>query len=162
MKARDEMRRRLFPHGRPSGLSRALDRLAGSVYAAGVRPQRLVTLEVRGRRTGRPISRPLVMVEVDGSRYLVSMLGENADWVRNVRAAQGRAVLRHGHREDVRLEDVAPQNRPPILRRFAECAPGARPHLPFDRDAHLDDIARVAADVPVFRVSACAPLHPAS
>jgi hypothetical protein len=45
------------------------------VYALGIAPNHLVTLEVPGRRSGRPISFPLVMAVVDGQRYLVSMLG---------------------------------------------------------------------------------------
>jgi hypothetical protein len=54
--------------------------------ARGVARDYLVTLEVMGRRSGRWISLPLVMAVVDGQRYLVSMLGENAAWVQNVRA----------------------------------------------------------------------------
>jgi hypothetical protein len=40
---------------------------------------------------------PVVIAEHDGERFLVSMLGE-ANWVHNVHAAGGRAVLRHGKR----------------------------------------------------------------
>lgn len=54
------------------------------------------------------------------------MLGEDANWVRNVRAAGGRAVLRHGRREAVMLEDVEPAQRAPVLRRYLAVAPGAR------------------------------------
>ena len=79
--------RRLYAGGRPGRLARVLNRVSGAVYAAGIRPHRLVTLQVHGRRTGRVISFPLVMVEIDGSRYLVAMLGEKATWVRNVRAS---------------------------------------------------------------------------
>jgi hypothetical protein len=55
------------------------------------------------------------------------MLGEDANWVRNVRAAGGRAALRHGHREAVRLEEVPADLRPAILRRYLAAAPGTRP-----------------------------------
>jgi hypothetical protein len=51
------------------------------------------------------------MAVVDGERYLVSMLGEEANWVKNVGAAGGQVVLRHGRREEVRLEEVAPDRR---------------------------------------------------
>ena len=50
---------------------------------------------------------PLVVAEVGGERYLVSMLGDGVNWVRNVQAAGGEAVLRHGQLEEVRLESVA-------------------------------------------------------
>jgi hypothetical protein len=81
------------------------------------------------------------------------MLGERTNWVHNVRAAGGQAVLCHGRREAVRLEEVRAEERPPILRRYLAVAPGARPHLPLDRHAPLEDFTRIAARVPVFRIA---------
>jgi hypothetical protein len=63
-------------------------------------------------------------------------------------------VLRHGRREVVRLKEVDPGARAPILRRYLAVAPGARAHLPVDRRAPLEEFERVAAQVPVFRVTA--------
>ena len=120
------------------------------VFGAGIWPSRLATLEVRGRRSGRLISFPVVIADYEGGRYLVAMLGERANWVANVRAADGRAVLRHGRRERVRLEETAVADRPPIIRRYLEVAPGGRPHIPVDRHAPLDAFAGIAADIPVF------------
>jgi hypothetical protein len=95
----------------------------------------------------------LVVARHGGERYLVSMLGQDAGWVRNVRAAEGRAVLRHGRREAVRLIEVDSDARAPILRRYLAVAPGARAHIPVDRKAPLAEFERIAADVPVFRVA---------
>lgn len=94
-----------------------MNRQSALVASAGLAPRRLVALEVPGRRTGRLVSLPLVVADHEGERYLVSMLGPDANWVRNVRAAGGRAVLRHGRREAVRLEEVEVGNRAPVLRR---------------------------------------------
>lgn len=146
--------RRLYRGGRPHGLARVLNRGAALGYAAGVVPHRLVTLEVPGRRTGRPVRVPLVVADLDGDRYLVAMLGARTQWVRNVRAVDGHVVLRHGRREAVRLEEVATELRPPVLRRYLACAPGARAHLPVDRHAPVEDFARIAPDIPVFRIVA--------
>lgn len=145
-------RRRSYPDGRPSGLARALNGATALAHALGVWPGRLVTLRVRGRRTGRPISFPMVMVSVEGERYLVSMLGERANWVHNLRADGGNALLLHGRREEVHLEEVEVAARPPILRRYLACAPGARPHVAVDRRAALAAFAEVASRYPVFRV----------
>jgi hypothetical protein len=82
------------------------------------------------------------------------MLGANVNWVRNLKAAGGHAVLRHGRRERVCLEEVEPGARAPILRRYLEVAPGARPHIPVDRAAPLEEFARIAPDYPVFRIRA--------
>lgn len=110
-------------------------------------------MEVTGRRTGKTVSFPVVIADFRGERYLVSMLGEDTNWVRNVRAAGGRAVLRHGRREDVRLEEVAPGARAEILRRYLERAPGARAHIPVDQHAPIEEFERIAPQYPVFHVA---------
>lgn len=142
----------LYRGGRPNWLARAINRGWAAVHSLGIAPNYLVTLEVPGRRSGRIISLPLAMVSLSGERYLVSMLGPDATWVRNVQAAAGNATIRHGRREQVRLEEVAPQLRAPILQLYLRRAPGARPHLPVDKDAPLAEFERVAAQFPVFRV----------
>ncbi len=146
------LRRWFYAGARPNGVARVLNRGSAWLHVLGVWPGRMVTLRVRGRRSGRLISFPLVMVDVAGERYLVSMLGERANWVHNLRAAGGAALLLHGRREHVHLEEVEPAARPPILRRYLECAPGARPHMPVDRHATLDAFAGIAAQIPVFRL----------
>lgn len=108
-------------------------------------------LQVRGRKSGRTIS-AVVVADLGGRRYLVSMFGENSSWVRNVRAAGGAAVLRHGVREEVHLEEVAREERPAILKRYLDLAPGARAHIPVDRQASLSEFQRIAGDYPVFGV----------
>jgi hypothetical protein len=63
-------------------------------------------------------------------------------------------VLRHGRREAVRLEEVDPRARAPILRRYLQVAPGGRAHIPVDRHAPLAAYEQIAAQYPVFRVTA--------
>lgn len=138
--------------GHPNRVARMLNRVGTAISSLGVAPNYWVTLEVVGRHSGRPISLPLVMVRVDGERYLVSMLGAETNWVRNVRAAGGKVILRHGRREAVCLEEVMADRRAPVLKRYLQRAPGARPHLPIDKDAALAEFARVSPQFPVFRV----------
>jgi hypothetical protein len=94
----------------------------------------------------------MVMAVVAGERYLVSMLGAEVEWVRNVRAAGGSVTLRHGRREEVRLEEVAADVRAPILKAYLKRAPGARPHLPIREDAPLSEFEQISSQFPVFRV----------
>jgi deazaflavin-dependent oxidoreductase (nitroreductase family) len=144
----------LYRGGRPNAIARALNRGWAAIHTLGVAPNHLVTLEVVGRRSGRAISFPLVMVVVGGQRYLVSMLGTEVAWVRNLRAADGHAVLRHGRTERVRLEEIAVEERAPVLKAYLQRAPGARPHVPVDKDAPLEKFAAIASQIPVFRVLA--------
>jgi hypothetical protein len=129
-----------------------LNGISAGLHALGIAPNYLVTLEVRGRRSGRTIRLPLVMAVIDAERYLVSMLGAEASWVQNVKAAGGNVTLCHGRREDVRLEEVPENHRAAILKAFLRRAPGARPHIPVDKDAPLAEFERVAGQFPVFRV----------
>jgi hypothetical protein len=147
----------LYRGGRPNRLARMMNRASAVLHATGlILPNRLATLQVRGRGTGRVISLPVVVADHAGERYLVAMLGQNANWVANVRAAGGLAVLRHGRREAVQLDEVDPDARAPILRRYLAVAPGARPHLPVDPRAPLAEFDRIAARYPVFRITALA------
>ena len=143
----------LYRGGRPHLLARGMNRLSALLHASGIAPNYLVTLEVRGRVSGRPITFPLVMVVVAAERYLVSMLGTEAAWVRNLRAADGLALLRHGRKERVRLTEIAAVDRAPILKAYLHAAPGARPHVPVDKNASLEQFAAIAAQFPVFRVT---------
>ncbi len=120
--------------------------------SAGLAPRRLSTLEVRGRRTGRLVSFPVVVADYDNERYLVAMLGDRVNWVANMRAAGGEAALRHGGREPVRLEEVDIDARAPILQRYLQLAPGARAHMPASPQSALEDFERIAPQYPVFRV----------
>jgi hypothetical protein len=52
----------------------------------------------------------------------------------------------------VRLEEVAPAARAPILQRYLQLAPGARAHVPVDPGAPLAEFERIASQYPVFRV----------
>ena len=147
------LQRWFYRGGRPNRVARVLDRATATVYARGVSPNYLVTLEVAGRRSGRAIRFPLVMVVVKGERYLVSMLGSSTNWVHNVRAAGGEAVLRHGRQEAVHLEEVAVDRRAAVLKAYLGRAPNARSHIPVDQEAPLAEFERVAERFPVFRVA---------
>jgi hypothetical protein len=160
MKVYDDYLRSLYRGGRPSWFARLQNRVSAVAFAVGIWPARLAALEVRGRRSGRVISFPVVIADYGGERYLVSMLGERANWVRNVRAARGRAVLEHGRREEVCLEEVPIGERAPILRRYVAVAPGARPHILIDRTAPTEDFERIASAVPVFHIMSTEPKAP--
>lgn len=65
------LRKWFYRGGHPNWMARLLNRYSADVYALGIAPNHLVTLEVPGRRSGRRIRLPLVMVVVAGERYLV-------------------------------------------------------------------------------------------
>jgi len=142
----------LYSGKRPNWIAKILNRGIANSASKSISPDGVVALEVVGRKSGRIVSFPLVMTVIDGQRYLASMLGES-QWVRNVRAAGGRAVLRSGGREEVQLTEIPANKRARILKAYLHAAPGARPHVAVDMDAPIEEFEKIAADYPVFRVT---------
>jgi len=148
----DDQLRAMYAGGRGDARARGFSHLWATVFGLGLAPKRWVTLEVRGRRTGRLGRFPLGMADWGGEWYLVPMLGEHCNWVQNVRAAGGQATLRHGRRVECRLIELPVGERPTIIKRYLERVPGARPHIPVDRDAPMRDFEAISPSYPVFRV----------
>lgn len=142
----------LYRGQKPNWIVKIINRAQARAASQKATSNGLVALEVIGRKSGRIISFPLVMVTVDGGRYLASMLGENVQWVLNVRASGGKAVLCSGGREEVHLEEIPVAQRAPILKAYLQVAEGARPHVPVDKDAPLTEFEKIAAQHPVFRI----------
>ncbi len=142
----------LYRGRRPNWIAKFLNGMWARTASKSVMSNGLVALEVVGRKSGRIVSFPLVMVKVNGQRYVASMLGDNTQWVRNVRASGGKAVLRSGGREEVHLVEIPASERAPILKAYLGLADGARPHIPVDKDAPLAEFEKVGADYPVFRL----------
>lgn len=136
----------------PNWIARIMNRVAAIIGSMGLSPDLMVTLEVTGRKSGKTVSLPLAVAILDRQRYLVSMLGEDVQWVLNVRAAGGKAVIRSGSAEEVLLEDIPVPQRAPIIKAYLQRAYGARPHIPVSKDAPLAEFEKIAADYPVFRV----------
>jgi hypothetical protein len=145
--------RAMYAGGRGDATARRFARLWARVFGWGLVPRRWVTLEVVGRHTGRVTRFPLGMARRHGDWYLVPMLGDGCNWVRNVRAADGHVRLRHWSSTSRRLVEVPAAERAPILKAYLQQVPGARPHVPVDRGALLSEFEAIAARYPVFRVT---------
>jgi hypothetical protein len=148
------LKRWLYRGGRPNILAKILNGGWAIIHSLGIAPDYLVTLDVVGRKSGKMTSFPLVMTVMNGERYLVSMLGEEANWVRNIKATGGKARLRHGITEQVLLAEVDDRLRAPILKAYLQHAPGARAHIPVSKDAPIAEFEKIAAKFPVFRLEA--------
>jgi deazaflavin-dependent oxidoreductase (nitroreductase family) len=127
-----------------NGMMRLLLRL-------GLAPRTTVLLTVPGRRSGRPRSTPVTLVEEDGQRWLVAPYGP-VGWVHNARAA-GQVQLSRGRRsETVRLKELAPEAAAPILKAYLERVPITRPYFDVTPEAPLAAFAAEAPQHPVFQV----------
>ena len=126
----------------------------------GLAPRGAVTLEVPGRRSGKPRRTPVLLTSRGGREYLVSLAGES-EWVRNVRAAGGRAVLRRRGARAVRLVELPPEEGPPVIDAYITregeasaraAARTARYYFGLPPEPSLQQIAAAAGFYPVFRV----------
>jgi deazaflavin-dependent oxidoreductase (nitroreductase family) len=149
---RNPTMRLFYRNWRPTRLGKWLNYVQGWWCAAGLPPGFIATLEVRGRRSGRIRANPVVIATVATRRYLVSMLGAESDWVKNVEAAHGDAVLRHGRRRHVHLVAIPPEDRAPVLREYVRIASSGGQHFPVSAKAPLSEFRAIAARYPVYRI----------
>jgi deazaflavin-dependent oxidoreductase (nitroreductase family) len=150
-----------YKNRRPTRAGRMINRAWTWLAAGGLTPYAwpgeprggTIALETKGRRSGATRSHVVTWVEYDGKRYLVSMLGERSDWVRNTRAAGGSAAIRHGRRQPIVLEEVPAEQRAPILQAYLKrTAMSTKEHLGLDPNAPIEDFQRIAPEHPVFRI----------
>ena len=115
---------------------RAANRVVRLLLKLGLMPGPTYLLTVPGRRTGRPLSTPVTLVEDGGNRWLVSPYGDVA-WVRNARAA-GRITLSRGKRsETLPIRELSPTEAAPVLRRYITRVPITRPYFDAKPDSSL-------------------------
>ena len=136
----------------PTRLGRIWSKTVAWISGLGLTPKLLVTLQVRDRATGRLSSTILVAANHQGHRYLVSMLGNDSEWVQNVRAAGGEAFIKRGTSHQVTLVEIPAEERAPILKDWCKVATSGRQHLPVAHDAPVAAFETIAADYPAFRI----------
>ncbi len=77
---------------------RFINRIMRGMIRLGVAPQGYYVLTVRGRKSGKPYSLPVSLIEEGGKRWLVSPFGQ-VSWVHNARAA-GEVTLSRGRQAE--------------------------------------------------------------
>jgi deazaflavin-dependent oxidoreductase (nitroreductase family) len=149
---RSPVLRLFYRDWRPTRLGRWFNWMQTWWSGLGLPPKVMAALDVPGRASGRTRSTAVVITPVAGRRYLVSMLGPRSDWVKNVEAAHGDAVIRQGRKRHVHLALVPPEQRAPILREYVRIASSGRQHFPLPVDAPLSDFEAIAGHYPVYRI----------
>jgi deazaflavin-dependent oxidoreductase (nitroreductase family) len=133
-----------------------LNRLVAWLTRRGLSVWGSRVLEVPGRRTGEPRRVPVNLLVVDGTAHLVSPRG-HGQWVRNVRANDGRLDLLLGRRRTGYVAHELPDDEKldvlrAYLRRWrwevGQFFDGV------DADSSDDALRAIAPDHPVFRLDA--------
>jgi deazaflavin-dependent oxidoreductase (nitroreductase family) len=142
------------PHYRAPGwfTRNVFNRVVAGLTRAGVSVLGSRVLETTGRTSGLPRRTPVNLLTLDGRRYLVSPRGEG-QWVRNVRAADGRLSLLLGRkREELVGAEVPVEEREQILRAYLKRWK-AEVGIFFDgvdATSSPEELARIAPQHPVF------------
>jgi deazaflavin-dependent oxidoreductase (nitroreductase family) len=138
--------------GRPT---RSFNSMVAALTRSGVSVWGSRILEVRGRKSGLPRRTPVNLLVYEGQEYLVAPRGQT-EWVRNLRADDGRLALILGRRrEDARATELPDSEKVPVLRAYLRrwkteigvFFEGVGP------DSSDDQIAAIAGRHPVFRLS---------
>src|SRR5439155_3780432 len=124
-------------------LEELTERLMWWLVSVGLTPSRwpgsacgTVILEVKGRRSGALRSLLVTWVEHERERYLVTMAGNEPQWVKNMRAGGGTVTLPHGnHRED--RPDLRPGEDDAAARSRVVRGELLRRHARVEADLHL-------------------------
>jgi len=115
----------------------------------GIAPRQRFLLTVKGRRTGRPHTTPVAVVQHASERWLVAPYGD-VSWVHNARAA-GRVWLSRGRRrEECEIAEVSQTAAGPILQEYVTMEPITRPFFGASVDTPVAAFAADAAKHPVF------------
>lgn len=145
---------------------RANNAVMRSLIRVGIRIGTFAVLTLPGRKTGRAVHVPIVVFPDGENRYLVASYGV-VNWVRNLRAADGRAQLRRGREaEMITATELPPEQAGPILRYSLRSGPPGipqpivrvfrrffvLPYLDVGMDSSDDEFVRAARHHPVFRV----------
>jgi deazaflavin-dependent oxidoreductase (nitroreductase family) len=130
---------------------RVLNSVIGLLARVGLAGRHTYLLTVPGRRSGRPYSTPVTLVERNGERFLVAPYGVT-NWVKNARAAGQVELRRAGGRETISLSELDPGDRAPVLRDYVRAIPLVRPFFDAGPNSPLEAFAEEAARHPVFRL----------
>ncbi|HZC54016.1 MAG TPA: nitroreductase family deazaflavin-dependent oxidoreductase [Mycobacterium sp.] len=128
------------------------NRLIAPLIRAGLIPHTYL-LTTRGRRTGRPHTTPVVLVEGGGRRWLVAPYGAVA-WVRNARAAGEVVLRRRGTTVRCAIREVTgAEEAAPVLKQYLSLTGPPRRYFFATKDDPPERFRAEAAAHPVFELT---------
>ena len=138
----------------PSAGEKIFNRVFGFLVGRGLGFSYNYLLEVRGRKTGKPYSTPINLLELNGKKYLVAPRGRT-QWVRNAEAA-GEVTLKKGtKREKFSLRPLTDAQKLPILKAYLDTfRREVQRYFPLPAGSALDSFAAISESYPAFELLA--------
>jgi deazaflavin-dependent oxidoreductase (nitroreductase family) len=138
---------------------RVANGVLGTMLRFGGGPGFMRLLTVPGRRSGQPHTTPVVPVQNERGRWLVSPFGE-VGWVHNVRAG-GPVTLRRGKTsETYTATELDPPAAARVLREYVSIGPvwkQVKAYFDADPSSPEEEYAAEASRHPVFELHAVQP-----
>lgn len=108
-------------------------------------------LTTRGRRTGKPHTHPVTLVERDGTRWLVAPYGP-VGWVHNARGAGTVRLRRRSEDREWGIRELGPREAAPVLKAYLAISGPPRAYFRAGPDSPVADFVAEAAEHPVFEL----------
>jgi hypothetical protein len=140
---------------RPRTVERLFGHMLRYLVWFGVIRGHFYVLEVRGRKSGRTISLPVDLLDLDGRRYLVCVRGDS-NWVRNARAAGEIVLARALRRHRYVVRKVPASMRPPLLKAYLDrFASEVQRFFPVPKGSPVEAFEDLSSRYPVFELQPC-------
>ena len=131
---------------------RAVNVVVTALLRVGIGAKSTYLLTTTGRKSGQKRTTPVILVESDADRWLVSPYGA-VGWVHNVRA-QPEVSLRRGRRtETLRAEEIGPEAAGPVLQRYVRNVRVTAPFFDAKGGDPTERFVEEAPSHPVFRLT---------
>ena len=140
------------PYLRPSAVEHTFGRVFAYFIRIGLIRGQFYVLEVRGRKSGKTISLPVDVLDLEGRRYLVCARG-NSNWVRNARAAGEIVLIRAMRRYRYAVRELPAEARPPLLKAYLDrFAKQVQRFFPVQQGSAVEAFNELAPRYPVFEL----------
>ncbi|MHB1772566.1 MAG: nitroreductase family deazaflavin-dependent oxidoreductase [Acidimicrobiales bacterium] len=139
---------------RLGSVRRAVNVTMAALIRRGLGGKSSYLLTTTGRRTGEKRTTPVIVIEVDGQRWLVSPYG-TVGWVHNVRASHQVTLQRGKRTETTYVEEVGAEEAGPVLQRYVQSVRVTAPKADDSVQRFVDEASRH----PAFKIGGSSPQH---
>ena len=137
---------------RPGAVEGSFGRALVFLIRIGLVRGHFYVLEVRGRKSGKTISLPVDLLELERRRYLVCACGDS-NWVRNARTAGEVVLVRAMRRHRYAVRELLPGMRPPVLKAYLDrFASEVQRFFPVPKGSAVEAFNDIAPRYPVFEL----------
>jgi deazaflavin-dependent oxidoreductase (nitroreductase family) len=131
---------------------RIADGIGKAFLSLHMAPKGNYLLTTTGRKSGKPRSTPVILVEEENRRWLVAPFGV-VSWVYNARASGKVTLTRNGKSEVVAVKELSPEQAAPILKKYLSNVSVTRPYFDVSVNSSEEAYIAEAPKHPVFELT---------